>query len=275
MEYHYTHNYVAKSYMEEVEREVYFQDVKLQMDAKLWGEEYSRHNPSKKVDISQMYIIEFKNRPGSPLYHCEHYMQGDYIKYNSNSGFVDRCLRNTPQAFSHFTFERSGHQLIIVDIQGVGDLYTDPQIHTIEGNEYGDGNLGAKGMALFFYSHECNDICRSLGLTEFDLSPNEIILRSNRAKMQALVAHTVARGYEELCTTPSPGEKVDVSCFLQLHRQRSASSNASDSGLESLMSPIDEEEPMSIVGSPIPYMRQRSRLISDSESSVTSTVTNA
>ena len=65
---------------------------------------------------------------------------------------------------------------------------------------------------------------------------------------------------------------MDVSSFLQLHRQRSASSNASDSGLESLMSPIDEEEPMSIVGSPIPYLRQRSRLISDSESSVTSTV---
>lgn len=37
------------------------------------------------------------------------------------------------QAFSHFTFERSGHQLIVVDVQGVGDLYTDPQIHTADG----------------------------------------------------------------------------------------------------------------------------------------------
>lgn len=42
-------NYVAKRYMEDVDRNVYFEDVKLQMDAKLWGEEYNRHNPPKKV----------------------------------------------------------------------------------------------------------------------------------------------------------------------------------------------------------------------------------
>ena len=42
-------NYVAKRYMKEARRQVYFQDVKLQMDAKLWGEEYNKHRPPKKV----------------------------------------------------------------------------------------------------------------------------------------------------------------------------------------------------------------------------------
>lgn len=35
-----------------------------------------------------------------------------------------------------FSF-RSGHELIVVDIQGVGDLYTDPQIHTAKGKAEG------------------------------------------------------------------------------------------------------------------------------------------
>lgn len=43
------YNYVAKQYIESVGRDVYFEDVRLQMEAKLWGEEYNRHKPPKQV----------------------------------------------------------------------------------------------------------------------------------------------------------------------------------------------------------------------------------
>ena len=195
-------NYVAKCYMDKsIERERYFDDVRLQMDAKLWAEIFNRHNPPKKIDMFQMSILEFVNRAGSPLYHMEHFIEGEYIKYNSNSGFVEDT-RSTPQAFSHFTFECSNHELMVVDVQGVGDLYTDPQIHTAKGDDYGDGNLGCKGFALFFSSHVCNHVCRSLGLTEFDLSPNEIDkLHTKKVHNNPLSYNfalgTVCRGSEE------------------------------------------------------------------------------
>ncbi|CAG0886279.1 unnamed protein product [Cyprideis torosa] len=228
-----SNNYVAKRYMTPVDREVYFNDVKLQMDAKLWGEEYNRHHPPKKVDIFQMCVLEFVDREGSPLYHIEHFIQGKYIKYNSNSGFVDEAQRHTPQAFTHFTFERSGHELIIVDIQGVGDLYTDPQIHTatdrvfrqcisFPGEGYGDGNLGTRGMALFFHTHICNPICRSLKLTQFDLSPSEKAGLTSLALKQKDSITRVRTNSIDACHSPTDFERANLVDFLR-HRTNSLS----------------------------------------------------
>lgn len=46
----------------------------------------------------QMCVVEMTERPGKPLFHLEHYIEGKYIKYNSNSGFVrDDNIRLTPQ----------------------------------------------------------------------------------------------------------------------------------------------------------------------------------
>lgn len=60
-------NYVAKRYIEAVDRDVYFQDVRLQMDAKVWGEEYNRHNPPKKVESEFLCWLKFSFAPGLNL----------------------------------------------------------------------------------------------------------------------------------------------------------------------------------------------------------------
>ncbi|XP_045445301.1 eukaryotic elongation factor 2 kinase isoform X2 [Pipistrellus kuhlii] len=229
-------NYVAKRYLEPVDRGVYFEDVRLQMEAKLWGQEYNRHKPPKQVDIVQMCVLELRDRPGAPLFHLEHYIEGQYTKYNSNSGFVRDDARLTPQAFSHFTFERSGHQLIVVDIQGVGDLYTDPQIHTEKGTDFGDGNLGVRGMALFFHSHACNRICKSMGLTPFDLSPREQdAVDQSTALLQS--AQTLLRGTEEKCGSPLasslPGARPPLRPRLS---ENSGDESMSDAAWDSLSS---------------------------------------
>ncbi|CAF2854932.1 unnamed protein product [Rotaria sp. Silwood2] len=223
-------NYIAKRYTDNVPVERYFDDVMMQMTTKLWATHYNQHNPPKKVDIVQMSVLEFKDRAGRPYYHLERFIDGNYIKYNSNSGFVcDDTLRHTPQAFSHFTFEASCHEQIVVDIQGVGDLYTDPQIHTSLGFEYGEGNLGIRGMALFFSTHECNPICARLNLTSFDLSPGE---RDRHIQQHAsspsyasnLPAQTACRGSEE----PLNGLSKFGSLFRRLRSQSSISEDESD-----------------------------------------------
>lgn len=61
-------NYVSKCYMETVDRNIYFEDVRLQMEAKLWGEEYNRHRPPKQVLIPTTF--RDLPRPSSCLDPC-------------------------------------------------------------------------------------------------------------------------------------------------------------------------------------------------------------
>ena len=52
---------------------------------------------------------------------------------------------------------RSGHELIVVDIQGVGDLYTDPQIHTSHGQYSRHSLVGLEAGKIKMYENvvEC------------------------------------------------------------------------------------------------------------------------
>ncbi|KAK3313605.1 hypothetical protein B0H66DRAFT_483889 [Apodospora peruviana] len=103
----------------------------------------------------------------------EPYIEGEYVKYNSNSGYVNEDLdpsheeiNNAAQAFSHFTFERSKGRFLISDLQGVGSLLTDPAIHAKDPQRFklADTNLGEAGFKFFFSTHTCNAVCEKLEL---------------------------------------------------------------------------------------------------------------
>lgn len=85
------------------------------------------------------------------------------------------------QAFSHFSYWKSGRRMLVCDLQGVMTRnassddgpagvfeLTDPVIHycskTGRKQVYGRTDLGKKGIHKFFRTHECNDVCRLLGL---------------------------------------------------------------------------------------------------------------
>jgi vacuole morphology and inheritance protein 14 len=97
----------------------------------------------------------------------ENFIDGYYEKYNNNAGWINDNLNENAlvaQAFTHFSWQLTKGYLMIVDLQGVAGVLTDPQIHCLNTKKFGKGNLGYYGMMKFFLTHYCNEYCKELEL---------------------------------------------------------------------------------------------------------------
>ena len=72
------------------------------------------------------------------------------------------------QVFSAHSFYESQGNWLEADIQGVGNLFTDPQVLSSD-YCFGDSDLGLCGMALFFDTFRHNTVTSALGIPFFPL----------------------------------------------------------------------------------------------------------
>jgi len=158
----------AKVFKDGEGAQAYFDEAMTQMVAESYAQEFNRECSRKSLDYNVGFVpvsvLHLKTIDGKRLiYNVEPMLKGDYRKHNDNDGHVETELL-LPQAFSHYTYERSNNLLVVVDIQGVGSFYTDPQIHSFDGEGFGLGNMGQEGLTKFLKTHECNAICTLLRL---------------------------------------------------------------------------------------------------------------
>ena len=101
-----------------------------------------------------------------------------FTKFTSNNGWIaserdEGWKVLAMEAFCHFTYHRSGGQMIVCDLQGRYrfDRYnrdrcrfelTDPAICSRR-RSFGPTDLGEKGIESFFARHQCNKFCHSDG----------------------------------------------------------------------------------------------------------------
>ncbi|KAF5890124.1 transient receptor potential cation channel subfamily M member 6-like isoform X1 [Clarias magur] len=104
----------------------------------------------------------------------ERSMNGDFRKYNNNTGeeIMPSCgLEETVLAFSHWTYEYTGRELLVLDLQGVGLELTEPSvIRAVDKSSSRDLVFGSTSwdddpVQNFVLKHTCNLCCEKLGLT--------------------------------------------------------------------------------------------------------------
>uniref|UniRef100_A0A8C4TM65 non-specific serine/threonine protein kinase n=1 Tax=Falco tinnunculus TaxID=100819 RepID=A0A8C4TM65_FALTI len=102
----------------------------------------------------------------------EKYMTGEFRKYNNNNGdeiTPSNLLEELMLAFSHWTYVYTRGELLVLDLQGVGENLTDPSVIKPEDKKsgkmvFGPANLGEGAIRNFLTKHRCNSCCRRLKL---------------------------------------------------------------------------------------------------------------
>lgn len=198
-----SNNYIGKQYhdaavmRDDGGRAAVLLDVQLQLTSAAFATAFDEALvPPKRVNIIDCFAIELYERRPIEYMLVERFITGKdeygrgFIKHNSNIGYIDDNERRlTPQVFSAATFWLSRGAAMVTDIQGVGDLYTDPQVHC-RSQKFGTGDLGRRGMAFFFQSYDGsrNPLFRVLGVPLFLLSPNELRRAANADAATATAA---------------------------------------------------------------------------------------
>ncbi|CAE7491738.1 vwkA [Symbiodinium microadriaticum] len=148
-----------------------FQDVETQAYAKIFAVEFSRLVPEAPLQFVDSWVVHLPKWEVAKHATIELFIEGKYEKYTSNNGFSSPGAL-LAETFSHFTWQYSGGNMQVTDLQGVNcSVLTDPQIHCAKEDAFSRGNLGKRGMDNFFLSHCCNDLCRKLCLKQSPMQP--------------------------------------------------------------------------------------------------------
>ncbi|XP_056601424.1 transient receptor potential cation channel subfamily M member 6 [Triplophysa dalaica] len=134
------------------------------------------HSP-RFLDVSLLYW-----RSDGQWLTIEKNMSGHFRKCNNNTGeeiSPSSSLEETMLAFSHWTYDYTNKELLVLDLQGVGEDLTDPSLIRVNDKSlsgdmaFGPANLGDDAIQSFVVKHTCNSCCKKLGLSDLRRSGSE------------------------------------------------------------------------------------------------------
>ncbi|KAF7698739.1 hypothetical protein HF521_003481 [Silurus meridionalis] len=215
------HLYIVKSFLPDVIdtwKSVYKEDTVLHLCLR----EIQQQRAAQKLTFA-FNQVRPKTIPYSPrflevfLLYChsagqwfaiEECITGEFRKFNNNNGdeiVPTNLLEETMLAFSHWTYEYTRGELLVLDLQGVGEILTDPSV--IKSGEkgsydmvFGPANLGDDAIRNFRTKHHCNSCCRKLKLPDLkrnDYTPEKVTLQQDDQTESPITSTQTVGGAKE------------------------------------------------------------------------------
>ena len=133
-------------------------------------------NVSKEFGETLKYRSIYLAKLDGECFTLEEFIHGEFEKYMNNTGEVcvsrDDVIGQKAECLSHFSYEISNSQLLIVDLQGSGNMLYDPEIASAQMFDsdkeflFCAGNLNVIAITTFVKAHTCNKFCELLGLKQ-------------------------------------------------------------------------------------------------------------
>jgi hypothetical protein len=142
----------------------------------------------------------------------ERFLDGRFLKANGNNGYISAAAKFAPlskavsksnatqimpHAFTHWSFEHTGGEMMVCDIQGVRLDYTDVNVHSKD-RQFGSTDLGELGFEKFIRTHTCNAACRQLGLVELTAEDTEGGAGAGASSAAAATTETASTATEKI-----------------------------------------------------------------------------
>ncbi len=150
----------------------YLKKLQVQSESSVYAYEFNCDKSKGQALEIVFSPVDVVQSNGNEFYLWEPPISGKMEKFSTNSGIVRSSPHNDLlQAFSHYTWVKSGKTLLVCDLEGVVNgtyiTLTDPAIHSYgPAGVYGHTDAGYSGVQQFFSTHVCESTCRRMGLQD-------------------------------------------------------------------------------------------------------------
>lgn len=152
----------------------YMKELEVRTIAATYAQEFNmeKFKPPNTCSL-QFTPLDVVKCYGGMLYMLEPFLAGNIEKFNNNRGVVSKRspYSDLLQAFSHYTWVKSGMTLLVCDLQGFKEdlqdhiVLTDPAVHSRGcAGQYGAMDGGMEGVKAFFNTHTCSSFCAKMNL---------------------------------------------------------------------------------------------------------------